>query len=163
MTGSIILYVVFAGLILFMIGIAVFGSYKERNKKRIEITTRKTSNSSINNFYLSAMFKLDITIKTLEHDIKTFKPSIGKKTMKQISDDANKSLKEITSDKQYAELLKNEKYAPIVKQVIKELKSIKPTSWHKNAFHAVNIVEAKAKAYKTKNKELYKKIQGEMK
>jgi hypothetical protein len=128
MTGSIILYVVFAGLILFMIGIAVFGSYKERNKKRIEITTRKTSNSSINNFYLSAMFKLDITIKTLEHDIKTFKPSIGKKTMKQISDDANKSLKEITSDKQYAELLKNEKYAPIVKQVIKELKLIKPTS-----------------------------------
>ncbi len=162
-TSGIVIFVIFGLLVAFMIGIAVFGSYKERNKRRVEVSTKKIDNMSSEKFYISSIFKTELTILEVEHDLENFKPSVGTKTFKEISSHANETIDAILKDENYRELKKSEKYFPILEEIIKPLSKEKATNWEKNCFISINICKAKAIAYKEKEKELYKEVKKEMK
>ena len=157
-SSGITMFVIFGLLIVVMISIAVYGSIKERNNKIVQATTKKTKNLSVKEFYLESIFKLEIMAEELEHDVKSFKPSVGKKTMKQISTDALCVIKNIEKSEIYFKLKESDKYGPILTDIIKDLKKNTPTKWHKTSFSSLNIVKAKADAYKKNNKVIYNKI-----
>ncbi len=162
-SSGIVIFVIFGLLVAFMISIAVFGSFKERNKRRVELSSKKIKNTDAEHFYISSIFKIEIVILEVEQDLENFKPSVGKKTFKEISTHANEIIQAIYKDEGFKDLKKSEKYFPILEEIIKPLLSEKATNWDKNCFVSINICKAKAEAYKEKEKELYKEIKKEMK
>lgn len=156
--GTIAIFTIFGALVLLMIGIAFFGSAKERNKKRIDNTKKQTSNMNVEQFYVSSFFWLFLTVTQLEDDLKYFKPSVGQKTYKQISDDALYTIKRIEKHKLYNELKRSEKYFPSIEEVLKNLKDIKPQNWVKDSYFAINVIKAKKEAYIDIYAEEYKNV-----
>lgn len=156
--GSIVIFTLFALLIIGMIVVALYGSKKERNRKQIEAMKTDDINVKASKSYKVIVFKIANTINILNYDVKNFKPSVGAKTMNQINEDARLALLDLKKSKDWEELKHSPKHFDVINPLVSKLTNTKPIQWEKNQYQALNILLAKAEALKQDNLEIYNEV-----
>ncbi len=140
-----IFLIIFFGIILFLIVIAVVGSRKDKKEKQVEMFQRKEDDELSKESYEYVYIKLYETILKLNDELKNFKPSVGIKSMSQINQEAQDVIDEILNSDELKKLYLVEERKEEIKPLIDELKSVQPKRWEQDAFFAWNVIMAKGK------------------
>ncbi len=152
MAGAIFL-LLFFGIILFLIVVAIVGSKKEKTEKNVRIFEYNENNELSKKAYEDIYISLYKSILDLEQQLKNFKPSVGTKSISQINNEFSSSIKDLVNSKKLKDLYliseRREEFEP----VIKELEKIQPKKWQNEAYFAYNIIKEKGKFLLQKKEE----------
>ncbi len=144
MAGAIFL-LLFFGIILFLIVVAIVGSRKEKVEKNVRVFEHNKNDELSQQAYEDIYIDLYKSILDLDDQLKNFKPSIGTKSISQINNEFAEKIKDlINSDKLkdlYLIVERKEEFEPIIKQ----LHNTQPKKWQNDAYFAYNVIKEKGK------------------
>ncbi len=157
--GAWIFLIIFFGIIIALIIVAVIGSRKDAMEKLIENDKRKKLRNSITDDRIMLFSYLNETIETLKKEVEEFKPSVGIKSLGDINKEASEKIKSISNSKSLNQIYMSDDFKTEIKPIIDELLKVKPSNWTKEANFALGLVEAKFKSISSKkeNKDLINK------
>ncbi len=150
-----IFLIVFFGIIVALIIVAVIGSKKDRIEKLIENDKRRKLRETATSDRVALFSALNDVALKLEAELKDFKPSVGMKSLGDINREASDLIKSIHSSKMLKGIYKSDDFKNEIKPIVDELYKVKPSNWTKEAMFSLNLIHAKYKslASKEENKE----------
>ena len=135
--------IIFLGIILVLIIIAVIGSGKDKRQRQVDFVEKRENEEFSSTSHKKIYVDLYLDIMKLEEDLKNFKPSIGVKTISQINKDYHDNIKEILKSDELKEVYLIESRKEELQPILAELLSKKPVKWKSEAFFSYNLIMAK--------------------
>ncbi len=157
--GAWIFLIIFFGIIIALVIVAVIGSKKDEMEKLIENDKRKKIRNEVEIDRVQLFSSLNETVSALVKEVNDFKPSIGTKSLGDINREAIDKIKEIKNSRALNQIYQSPDYKTEIKPIIDELAKVKPSNWTKEATFAIGLIEAKFKSISSKkeNTDLIKK------
>ncbi len=153
--GAWIFLIIFFGIIIALVIVAVIGSRKDRIEKLVENDKRRKIRSKATADRVALFSSLNTIITGLNKELKDFKPSVGTRSLGDINKEASDKVKEILNSESLKAIYLSEDFKVEIKPILDELSKSKPSNWNKEASFATGLVEAKFKAisHEKENKE----------
>ncbi len=153
--GAWIFLIIFFGIIIALVIVAIIGSRKDKIEKLVENDKRRKIRTQATADRVALFSTLNTIIVDLNKELKDFKPSVGMRSLGDINKEASDKIKEIVKSDVLKGIYLSEDFKNEIKPVLDELSKHKPSNWSKEASFATGLVEAKFKALskKEENKE----------
>lgn len=145
-TGAWIFLIIFFGIIIALIIVAVIGSRKDAQEKLIENSKRRKLRDSASTNRVMLFGTLNHLITSLETELKDFKPSVGVKSLGDINKEYSDKIKDIVNSKELKDIYSLEDFRNEIKPILNELIKAKPSNWSKEASFATGLAKEKFNA-----------------
>lgn len=152
MTTTIIFLSIFLVIILLLIGVAIYGSKKDKREKTLALKKVQNIEKRAYEAHIKTYLLLDSLIIFVKEQLENFKKDPNEISISKVNTIASNAMKHIQESKELRIIYESEDRKIEFKPVIDQLTLTKPSNWNKEAFFAVSLVKAKAENYK-KSKE----------
>ncbi len=162
-TGQIIFVVIFFGIILALILIAVYGSIKDRRTKKYnELEIEKLRYITKEDRY-TILIRLAIYFDYLETYLKEYEPNSGMVSLSDVNSFGEKLIEQILDSEELQGVFKDVIRKEELKEHLYALSKQKPSNWKNSpiTFTSYNVLKAKSQIILNdeENEELVKKVQ----
>ena len=146
--ASLIFLIIFLFIVVALIAIAVYGSFKDKKAKQIELDKLKKLESVASKGHVTAYLLLESLLNYVEDSMIKFNEDPQSVSISKVNEVAGNAINYIISSKEIKKVYELEDRRAEFKPILEELKSVKPTQWNKEAYFSIALVQAKSKNYK---------------
>ncbi len=144
--GAWIFLIIFFGIIIALVIVAVIGAKKDKIEKMIENDKRKKIRSQASSDRIALFSSLNEIVTNLEKEIADFKPSVGTKSLGDINREASDRIKSFIKSDALKTIYLSDDYRIEIRPIMDLLSTTKPSNWEKQASFATGLVKAKYSA-----------------
>ncbi len=141
--GAWIFLLIFFGIIIALVIVAIIGAKKDKIEKMIENDKRKKIRSQASADRIALFASLNQLVNNLEKEIEDFKPSVGTKSLGDINREASEKIKKIIKSDSLKTIYLSDDYRLEIRPIMDLLSTTKPSNWNKEASFATGLVKAK--------------------
>lgn len=146
--AGLVFLVIFFGIVIALIAIAIYGSKKDKQKRLLNVAEWKENDNLSKDRHIYLYLRLNYILENLEEDLNDFKPSVGTKTIGSINKQAYDMIKEISESEDLKNVYLINERRDEFKPIIDSFLQIQPSKWEREAFFAYNLVKNKSEAFK---------------
>ncbi len=159
--GAWIFLIIFFGIIVALVIVAIIGAKKDKIEKMIENDKRKKIRNQASIDRVVLFSSLNEIITNLEDEVKDFKPSVGIKSLGDINREASDNIKKIVKSNALKTIYLSDDYRLEIRPILDQLSTTKPSNWSKEAYFAIGLAKAKFEALSAKPENKEQIVQGQ--
>lgn len=144
--GAWIFLIIFFGIIIALVIVAVIGSRKDKIEKLVENDRRRKIREQATSDRVAIFSALNQLVDSLNAELKDFKPSVGMKSLGDINKEYHHTVKVIAHSKELKNVYHSHDFKIEMKPIVDQLVKVKPSNWSKEALFATGLIHAKFNA-----------------